>query len=128
MFLSCLPRYGLAVSYITCCKLVQQGVLLSFDDWASALSLSCTMLWLLFLSLLVFHFTGFIAFSCCVFTYTDDYPRSQLPVASPTVCPTHCSCATNIHLIPESADDEVYHMPVSRAGMRPGGLGCIFLF
>ena len=38
------------------------------------------------------------------------------------------SCATNVHLIPASGDDEVYHMTVSRAGMRPGRLVCILLF
>ena len=60
-------------------------------------------------------------------------------VVSPTVCSTHCflkknfiqifcSCATNIHLIPASGNDEVYRMPVSRVGMRPGGIVYILLF
>ena len=30
--------------------------------------------------------------------------------------------------IPASGDDEVYHMPMSRAGLRPSGLVCILLF
>ena len=37
------------------------------------------------------------------------------------------SCATHIHLILVSGDDEVCHMFVSRAGMRPGGLVSILL-
>ena len=49
-------------------------------------------------------------------------------MVSITVCSTHCSCAANIHLIPASGDDEVYHVPVSRAVMRPHGLVCILLF
>ena len=41
----------------------------------------------------------------------------------------NCSCATNVHLIPGNLGDaEVYHMPMSRSGMRPGGLVCILLF
>ena len=39
-----------------------------------------------------------------------------------------CSCATNVHLIPASGDNEVYHMTVSRAWMRPCRLVCILLF
>ena len=62
-FFSCLPRDALAVSYTTCWKLFQQVMSLSSDDLARALSISCTRLsaWLVFLSLLVFSFTGFIA-------------------------------------------------------------------
>ena len=37
-------------------------------------------------------------------------------------------CATNVHLIPASGDDEVYHIHLSRAGMRPGGPVYITLF
>ena len=66
--------------------------------------------------------------SCHHESYSEDYPRSQHLVGSPTVCSTHCSCATNVYPIPASGDDEVYHMPVSRAGMCPGGLVCILLF
>ena len=62
------------------------------------------------------------------FPYTEYDARSQHLVVRPTVCSTHCLCATNVHLIPASGDDEVYHMPVVRAGMRPGGLVCILLF
>ena len=126
-----LPRDALAVSYTTCWTFVQHGVLLSSHDWASALSVSCTRLsaWLLFLNVFVFSLTSFIApFYLCFSPYTVDYPRSQHVVVSPTVCSTYCSCATNINLIPASTDDEVYHIPVSRAGMRPGGLVCILLF
>ena len=54
------------------------------------------------------------SFIIVCFSYTEDYRRSQHRVVSPTVCSTHCSCATNIHLIPASGDDEVYHMTVSR--------------
>ena len=54
--------------------------------------------------------------------------RSQHLVVSTTVCPTHCSCATIVHLISASGVDEVSHMPVSKAGMRPGGLMYIILF
>ena len=71
-----------------------------------------------------FHSSFLIVFS----PYTEDDPRSQHLVVRPTVCSTHCSCATNVHLIPASGDDEVYHMPMSRAGMRPCGLVCILLF
>ena len=60
--------------------------------------------------------------------YTEDDPGSQHLVVRPTVCSTHCSCATNSHLISASGDEEVYHMPMSRAGMRPSGLACILLF
>ena len=62
------------------------------------------------------------------FPYTEDDSRSQHLVVRPTVCSTHYSCATNVHLIPDSGDDEVYDIPMSRAGMRPGGLLCILLF
>ena len=58
----------------------------------------------------------------------EDDPRFQQLVVRLTVCSTHCSCATNVHLIPESGDDEVYHMPMSRSGMRSSGLVSIFLF
>ena len=71
-----------------------------------------------------FHSSFLIVF----FPYTEDDPRSQHLVVRPTVCSTHCSCATNVHLIPVSGDDEVYHMPMSKAGMRPGGLVFILLF
>ena len=71
-----------------------------------------------------FHSSFLIVFS----PYTEDDPRSQHLVVRPTVCSTHCSCATNVHLIPASGDDEVYHMPMSRAGMRPCGLVCVLLF
>ena len=71
-----------------------------------------------------FHSSFLIVF----FPYTEDYARSQHLVVSPTVCSTYCLCATNVHLIPASGDDEVYHMTVSRAGMRPGHLVCILLF
>ena len=64
----------------------------------------------------------------CFFRYTKDYPRSQHLMVSLTVCSMHCSCAIKVHLIPASGDDEVDHMPGSRAGMRPGGLVCILLF
>ena len=46
------------------------------------------------------------SFLIVCFPYTEDYPRSQHMVVSPTVCSMHCSCATNVHLIPESGDDE----------------------
>ena len=62
------------------------------------------------------------------FPYTEDDPRSQHLVVHPTVCSTHCSCATNVHFIQASGNDEVYHMPMSRAGVRPGGLVGILLF
>ena len=68
-----------------------------------------------------FHRSFLIVF----FLYTEDDPRSQYLVVRPTVCSTNCLCATNVHLIPASGDNEVYHMPMSRAGMRPGGLVCI---
>ena len=71
-----------------------------------------------------FHISFLIVF----FPYTEDYARSQHLVVSPTVCSTHCLCATNVHLIPTSGDDEVYHMPVSKAGMRPCGPLCVLLF
>ena len=112
------------VSYTTCWKLVQQGVSLSSDDWASALSISCTRLsaWLVFLSLLVFSllvfsFTGFNKLlSDCISPYTEDDPRSQHLVVRPTVCSTHCSCATNVHLIPASGDDESIICPCRERG------------
>ena len=47
---------------------------------------------------------------------------------SPTVCFAHCSCTTNVHPISASGDDEVYHMSVSKALMRSGGVLCIILF
>ena len=62
------------------------------------------------------------------FPYTEDYPRSQHLVVRPTVCSTNWSRAINIHLITESGDDEVYHMPILRANMSPGGHMCIVLF
>ena len=71
-----------------------------------------------------FHISFLIVF----FPYTEDDPRSQHLVVRPTDCSTHCSCATNVHLIPAYGDDEVYHMPLLRAGIRPGGLVCILLF
>ena len=71
-----------------------------------------------------FHSSFLIVFS----PYTEDDPRSQHLVVRPTVYSTHCLCATNVHIIPSSGDDEVYHMPMSRAGMRPSGLVCILLF
>ena len=71
-----------------------------------------------------FHSSFLIVFS----PYTEDGHRSQHLVVRPTVCSTNCSCATIVHLIPSSGDDEVYHMPMSRAGMRPSGLVCILLF
>ena len=75
--------------------------------------------------LYMFHSFFLIVF----FPYTEDDPQSQHLVVRPTVCSTHCSsCTTNVHLIPASGYDEVYHMPMSRAGMRPGGLVCILLF
>ena len=46
----------------------------------------------------------------------------------PQFAPHIVRVATNVHLIPASGDDEVYHMPMSRAGMRPGDLVCILLF
>ena len=49
-------------------------------------------------------------------------------MVSPTSYFTHSSCATNVNHIPESGDNEVYHIPVSRAGKRPSGLMCILLF
>ena len=66
--------------------------------------------------------------SDCVFPYTEDYSRSQHLVVSPTVFSTHCPCVTNVHVIPASGDYEIYHMPLSRAGMRQGGLVCSLLF
>ena len=131
LFCHFFPGDVLVVSYTTCWKLVQQGVLLSSNCWASALSIYCTRLsaWLVFLSLLVFSFTGFIAPCLIVFSpYTEDYRRYQHLVVSPTVCSTHCSGATSVHAIPDSGADEVNHMSVSRACMRPGGLVCILLF
>ena len=71
-----------------------------------------------------FHSSFLIVF----FSYTEDYPRYQHLVVSATVCSTHCLCTININLNPASVDDEVYHMPVSRAWMRPGGIVCILLF
>ena len=69
---------------------------------------------------------GFIdPFRLC-FPYTEDYPRSQHLVVGPTVFSTNCSCATIVQLILVCGDDEVYHIHVSRVGMRPGGLVCIF--
>ena len=68
------------------------------------------------------------SFLIVFFPYTEDDPRSQHLVVRPTVGSTHCSCATNVHLSPVSGDDEVNHMPMSRAGMRPSGLVCILLF
>ena len=62
------------------------------------------------------------------FPYTEDYPRSQHLVGSPTVYSMHFSCDTNVYLIPTSGDDGVYNMPVSRAEMRPGRLVFILLF
>ena len=70
-----------------------------------------------------FHSSFLIVF----FPYTEDYTRSQHLVVSPTVCSTHCGCATNVHLIPASGDDEVNNMTVSRAGMRPGRLASFCL-
>ena len=54
-----------------------------------------------------FHSSLLIVF----FPYTEDYPRSQHLVLRPTVFSTHCLRATNVYLIPASADDEAYHMP-----------------
>ena len=71
-----------------------------------------------------FHGSFLIVF----FPYTEDDPRSQHLVVRPTVCLSHCLCATNVHLIPASGDDDVYHMPMSRAEMRPSGPVCILLF
>ena len=68
------------------------------------------------------------SFLIVYFPYTGDDPRSQHMVVRPTVCSMHFSCDTNINLIPAYGDDEVYHIPMSRAGMRPGGLVCILLF
>ena len=87
------PRDALAVSYTRCESGVSQ--------------FACVQLY-------GFHSSFLIVF----FPYTEDDPRSQHLVVRPTVCSTHCSCATNVHLIPVSGDDEVYHMPMSRAGMR----------
>ena len=114
---------ALVVLYTTCCELVKQGFLLYSHDWASALSIVCTRFyaWLVFLCL-GFHSSILIVFS----PYTEDYLRSQHLVVNHTVCSTHCLCVTN-H-IPASGDDEVYHMPVLRATMRPGGLEFIPLF
>ena len=58
---------------------------------------------------------------------TDD-PRFQHLVVRLIVCSTHCSFATNVHLIPASGDVEDYHIPMSGSGMRPGGIVCILLF
>ena len=74
------------------------------------------------------HYGSHSSFLIVFFPYTEDYPRSLNLMVSPTVCSTHCSCATNVHLIPASGDDKVYHMTVSRARMRPDGLVCIILF
>ena len=74
------------------------------------------------------HYGFHSSFLIVCFPYTEDDPRSQHLVVRPTVCSTHCSCATNVHLIPASGDDEVNHMPMSRAGMRSGGLVCILPF
>ena len=49
-------------------------------------------------------------------------------VVIPTVFSMHCSSATNVHLFLASGDDEVYHMSVSRMGIRTGGFVCILLF
>ena len=67
------------------------------------------------------------SFLIVLFPYTEDDHRIHHLVVRPTVCSTHCSCATNVHIIPASGDNELYHIPMSRAGMRPGGLVCILL-
>ena len=74
------------------------------------------------------HYGFHSSFLIVFFPYTEDYLRSQHLVVSPTVCSTHCSSATNVHINLAPGDYEVYHMPVVRAGMRPGGIVCILLF
>ena len=58
-------------------------------------------------------------------TYCGDPSVQSVGQIGSPVCPYFC---WNVHLIPASGDDEVYHMPVSRAGMRPGGIVFILVF
>ena len=83
--------------------------------------------WLAFLSLHVFALRVPSLLSDCVVFFLILKISFDL-VGSPRVCSTHCLWATNVNLIPASGDDEVYHMTMSRVGMRPGGLVCILLF
>ena len=71
-----------------------------------------------------FHSSFLIVFF--YFPYTEDYPYIWWYV--PQFAPRIVRMLQMSILSRYFVHDEVYHMPVLRAGMCPGGLVCILLF